>query len=144
MHSRSLPLTLGSLALVALTLGGCGGSSSTGPSPPPPPPPPTAGDTAPAVLQGQWVTQVNGDQILLTLTASHYEVFNDRGPVHALGAIAVRGTEIDFLQSSLCTSGTGPYSWSITGDSLHLSAMSPDPCVDRSTVLAGITYTRRN
>lgn len=132
-----------------LVLGGCGGSevvdttqpSTPIPSPPPPPPPPPPPSASPAAIQGSWVTTLSGtaERVTLTLGATSYQI--SRPPNQAEGTISVSGDRIEFSGSTVCA-GTGPYRWTLTGNSLTFTAIGADACPGRSEVIAGYTYSR--
>lgn len=121
---------------VALT--GCGSSGATAPQTPSPPS--TLVGSAPAELQGVWVTVLGGtgDRVTLTLNANRYEI--SRPPNAASGAIAVQGDQIQFSQSTVCN-GIGTYTWSVRGSTLSFTVAS-EGCPGRGEVLIGQTYTR--
>lgn len=136
---------------IMFVIAGCGGgsgsaSSPTSPSPTPTPPPaplPVAQDPAPRELQGTWLARdAINQQVMLRLTETNYQI--TRGMDGALGIISVRGDQIDFSRSNVC-SGTGSYRWSLTGNSLRFTSIGgagSDPCSGRSEVLDGYTYTK--
>lgn len=103
------------------------------------PTPTPAPDSSPRELQGTWVAVYGGQQATLVITETGYEVFY--GFEHHVGAIAVRGDQIEFSQSNTCTGG-GVYRWSLDGDSLVFRAVGRDSCPGRSTALNNRTYTR--
>jgi len=63
-----------------------------------------------------------------------------RGQNRASGVIAVVGNRIEFSESTAC-SGTGVYTWTLTGNSLQFTMLG-DPCPGRAEVLAGLTYIK--
>ncbi len=134
---RSRSFALCAVALLAwLMVSGCGGGTT---APSSTPPPPTS--TAPAALQGAWVTVLPGteERVTLTLGATSYQI--TRPPNQASGTIAVSDDRIEFSGSTVCA-GRGPYRWSLTGGSLVFTAISADACPGRSEVLAGYTYSK--
>ncbi len=124
-------ITLGSLCLLVLTVGGCGGSTDTAPTVQP----------FPTALRGSFITTLSGsgERVTLTITEGNYQI--DRGSNRASGRIAVSGDRIEFSQSTAC-SGLGAYKWSVSGTSLLFTSLGADQCPGRSEVLAGYTYTK--
>ena len=120
------------------TVTGCGSSGVT--APPTPAPPSTLVGSAPAELQGVWVTVLGatGERVTLTLSANRYQI--SRPPDAASGAIAVPGGQIQFSQSTACN-GTGTYTWSVRGSTLSFTVAS-EACPGRGEVLIGQTYTK--
>jgi len=76
--------------------------------------------------------------VSLLLNSGAYTIA--RGQNQASGVIAVLGNRIEFSQSSVC-SGTGVYTWTLTGNSLQFTMLG-DPCPGRAEVLAGLTYIK--
>jgi hypothetical protein len=135
-------------ALLAVSLGGCGGNSAaTGP---------TAamtstasgaptGEAAPEELQGIWelVSKKNPEKGLrLVISESHYRVVQRL----AHGDLVVNGNEIAFFNAAVCglqlPDGVGHYRWTIEGERLHFDMVEEDPCGGRSTILEDATYKR--
>lgn len=129
-----------------IVLGAClllfAASCSGGASPTPTSPSvPIASEPAPSELQGTWLTVLrdgSNQTVALSLGERTYGI--RRGPNSATGQIGVRGAEIDFFGSNLCT-GTGTYRWVLSGNSLRFAGS--DVCGGRIEVLDGYTYTKQ-
>ena len=134
--SKAPRYMLARLYLLGVILAGCGGSSV----PPPTAPPGSVPSPVPSPIDGSWQTilAVTDQRVSLLLNSGAYTIA--RGQNQASGVIAVLGNRIEFSQSSVC-SGTGVYTWTLTGNSLRF-VMLGDPCPGRSEVLAGLTYIK--
>ena len=62
------------------------------------------------------------------------------------GNVVVNGAEIDFFNGVTCAmplpGGIGRYTWTLTGGSVHLVSLAPDPCPGRRDVLGDATFRR--
>jgi hypothetical protein len=113
------------VALVALFGAfACGGRVAQSPSPPPSAP---RGGPVPAQLAGTW--QQTPSAHTLTLSGVVYTI---TGSDHAVGNVAVSGSEIAFFNGSVCAiplpGGIGRYRWTITAGILVFSPLNSDPC----------------
>jgi hypothetical protein len=97
--------------------------------------------TAPPELQGLWKATIStGEDVTLELGPSEYTV--DRAGTVGSGSIEGEG-DIVVFSSALCELGSGPYRWSIDGETLTFTPLEPrDPCANRIIFLEGAAYTR--
>ena len=91
-------------------------------------------ESTPAVLLGTWI-YVPDPHIQLLVMPDKYEVLHP--PEHVYGRLAVRGQEMDFLDSTFCNLGVGRYGWSVENGRLRLASTTPDPCSGRSMTFDG-------
>ncbi len=131
---------LASLYILGFILAGCGGSSGPPPTAPPVSVPSPVPRPVPSPIDGSWQTilPVTEQRVSLMLNSLTYAIA--RGQNQASGVIAVLGNRIEFSDSTVC-SGTGVYTWTLTGNSLQFT-MHGDPCPGRAEVLAGLTYIK--
>jgi hypothetical protein len=94
---------------------------------------------APAELQGKWRTVINdADKPILTITDFKYTI--ERLGM-GTGSVEVRGDQIDFFGSNLCT-GRATYTWSIVDRTLTLAPVGSDPCANRADAIRNRPFTR--
>ena len=104
------------------------------------PPQPTPAHPAPPELIGHWIAEpAPGDVIRLELDEKGFDITRFAS---ANGRIEVFDDEIVFSRSSLCQ-GEGRYTWTIDGEVLRFTSVTPDECPDRAKSLEGIDFTRR-
>jgi hypothetical protein len=69
--------------------------------------------------------------IRLALTATTYHVYIST-QLTGSGDVVVKNKEIDFFNGALCglllPDGVGRYTWTLRAGTLHLTALTPDPC----------------
>ncbi len=98
------------------------------------------GESAAADLYGSWLTELaDGSNLRLTLQEGTYRASSPGGT--GFGQIAVRGDEIEFLDSNYCPGERGLYRWSVEDGTLSFTPLGQDPC-GRVDFLVGTTYER--
>ena len=132
--------TLTALAVIGMLACGVPAASTATQSPVPIPASPTPGlDPVPLELRAAWTTRLGDETMTLTLFERSYAV--RRGPNRTTGGLGTRDGEIRFLASTACN-GTGTYRWSLQGNSLRFSPVSPDECPGRFEIMDNTTYQR--
>jgi hypothetical protein len=94
---------------------------------------------APYEIAGTWRRVVQGEEVLLTLDGTGYNI--QRAGELGSGGIFVEGDEIRFLASTRCAE-TGLYRWNIEEGRLRLTEIEDDPCTGRTDVLLRGTFGR--
>lgn len=149
MRLRGLSIVGPLLAVILTACGGqspssaaatAAGSASTGASAAASVASPSASVTqgaAPPEIAGTWRRVVQGEEVLLTLDGTGYNI--QRAGELGSGGVFVEGDEIRFLASSRCAE-TGLYRWTIEEGRLRLSEIEFDPCTGRTDVLLRGTF----
>ena len=103
--------------------------------------PSTAEGIAPPELAGTWRRIVLGEEVILTLGGTGYNI--QRAGNIGSGSIEVDGTHVRFSGSTLCD-GIGGYTWAIEDGRLRLTEIEAeaDPCSGRTDVLLRGTFGR--
>lgn len=96
---------------------------------------------APPDLAGTWRRIVQGEEVILTLGGTGYNI--QRAGNIGSGSIRVDGSEVRFSASTLCD-GTGGYTWALEDGRLRLTEIEAeaDPCSGRTDVLLRGTFGR--
>jgi hypothetical protein len=122
-------------------------SASVTPGTPTPEPTPPPGGPVPSQLAGDWLEQVSypTHAAELFLDGTNFEILFDG--TDNVGMVVVNGNEIDFFNGYRCSillpGGVGRYQWSVQAGTLHLTAITPDPCSGRSDALKNQSYTKK-
>jgi hypothetical protein len=107
------------------------------------------GDALPPALAGTWFKEIPSGNVNVMILAGYTYTLPESG---GAGNIVVNGNEIDVFNGGGCGAylpeGIGRYSWSLSGASLHLVALAPDPCgralagPSTTPAVSGLTWTR--
>ncbi len=99
-----------------------------------------AADAAPPELAGRWVTEINGERVLLSFTGTNY-AWQFVGGQGVSGKISVEGNRIRFYDAPV--PGDGFYEWTIDGDTLTFTELEPaDVVSERQGQLTNFTFRR--
>jgi hypothetical protein len=97
-------------------------------------------DGAPPELAGRWVTEVLGEQVLLSFTGTNY-AWQFVGGQGFGGKISVEGNRIRFYNAPI--PGDGFYEWTIDGGTLTFTELEPaDVVSERQGQLTNFTFRR--
>ncbi|HKZ19581.1 MAG TPA: hypothetical protein VJQ57_05660 [Acidimicrobiia bacterium] len=99
-----------------------------------------APDAAPPELAGRWVTEVNGERVMLSFSGTNY-AWQFVGGQGVGGKISVEGNRIRFYSAPV--PGDGFYEWTIDDDTLTFTELEPaDVVSERQGQLTNFVFRR--